>query len=992
MLSGKDSVAMKKTSILRKIAIPLLLATLLQPAMFLSVIKCTDLLETSDERACSIFAERVRYRESELAASMLERWSDLESSSQRLDDLYGTTVREGGLTDEQFAKSPDAGESFLRDSADELIRTLRKNQVSGIFLILTGTAGASNQGEDGAVEKEGLCIRDENPAAGYDGTDDLAAERGSAPILADLGISRDSGWEARYRLTGEARYYSVPVSAARRYPQVDTTELGAWCPFHRLSAGEEEVLSYSVPLISDGGTVYAVLGVEITRSYLNKFLPESELGDDAAYALATNDKKQGTYLLIDPGQNDAAEKLLGGAARLTTKKQLTDDCFLAEEGAKDGIVFCPQQLPLNEKSLSGQNASFVLVGLISRARLFALRTRLENWLLIVFLAVLLTEILGILTAARVISVPIIRLSKNLRKLDAFGETELSGTGILEIDQLIESLNSLNRKAVRNQAKLSTILRLTNYPIGAFEADLENRNVYLSEGIFQVLRGIITQNEQKSLSDLDSFLSGAEKIRKCPSEQESLDSMLYDVSSLAHEDRWIRIREVEQEGSVLGVVSDVTEEVLQKRKIEYERDYDPMTRLMNRQAFQTRIDRLFRAEESLGTAAMLIFDVDGLKNVNDKFGHDCGDRYICCIADALRMVEGENVMVSHISGDEFIVFIYGRHNRDAVWKIIRRITEAVEKSVFIFPNGNSRAPWVSGGVAWYPDDATEERRLRRYADFAMYQAKETSRGGVREFDFSSFYHDNLAEYRSELEHMIAAESVNCVLHPIIGAVSCMTAAYEATVFPESDILRTPAEMLAIARAQGKLYQIEQLAWKKALQKFREELPGLAPGSRLFLRSVPNQTLSKEDYRALLSGYADLVGRIVAEIELSECREDARTAVKVQILREQGLELCLILHLDADSWLSESLEHADPRYLLIGMDVIRNIESDSARQNRLSDILKFAAGKGIITVARGVDTWAEFAYLKTAGVQLIQGDLLRNAEERPRTLPALPESEP
>ena len=78
---------------------------------------------------------------------------------------------------------------------------------------------------------------------------------------------------------------------------------------------------------------------------------------------------------------------------------------------------------------------------------------------------------------------------------------------------------------------------------------------------------------------------------------------------------------------VGLVEDVTAATLERRRIEHERDYDVLTGLYNRRAFDARAKKLFRMPEKLGHAALLMMDMDNLKHINDTFGHDWGDRYI-----------------------------------------------------------------------------------------------------------------------------------------------------------------------------------------------------------------------------------------------------------------------------------------------------------------------------------------------------------------------------
>ncbi len=71
--------------------------------------------------------------------------------------------------------------------------------------------------------------------------------------------------------------------------------------------------------------------------------------------------------------------------------------------------------------------------------------------------------------------------------------------------------------------------------------------------------------------------------------------------------------------MLGIAEDVTEEMVEKQKIEYERDYDLLTNLLNRRAFHSRMTQLFQNRSRMKVAALIMMDLDNLKYINDTFG-------------------------------------------------------------------------------------------------------------------------------------------------------------------------------------------------------------------------------------------------------------------------------------------------------------------------------------------------------------------------------------
>ncbi len=89
----------------------------------------------------------------------------------------------------------------------------------------------------------------------------------------------------------------------------------------------------------------------------------------------------------------------------------------------------------------------------------------------------------------------------------------------------------------------------------------------------------------------------------------------------------------------------------------------LTGLVNRRAYQRQMKRLFTIEaSSINIGALLMLDLDNLKMINDKFGHEYGDLYIQKAADMFRRLSPEGTIISRISGDEFNLFLYGYDSR------------------------------------------------------------------------------------------------------------------------------------------------------------------------------------------------------------------------------------------------------------------------------------------------------------------------------------------
>ena len=222
-------------------------------------------------------------------------------------------------------------------------------------------------------------------------------------------------------------------------------------------------------------------------------------------------------------------------------------------------------------------------------------------------------------------------------------------------------------------------------------------------------------------------------RSCPHSPAPDGAMLYHICLPSGKERYLRIETTREDGTQVGLAEDATANTLEKLRIEHECDYDTLTDLYNRRAFHRICAEFFCSPEKLGHAALLMFDLDNLKQINDTFGHDWGDEYIRRTGECFAKNAPARTVCARISGDEFNALFYGYNDQDTLRADIRALKAALEHSVVQLPSGRELRVSVSGGIAWYPESSTNLITLRKYADFAMYQVKHSRKGELLEFD-------------------------------------------------------------------------------------------------------------------------------------------------------------------------------------------------------------------------------------------------------------------
>ncbi len=184
--------------------------------------------------------------------------------------------------------------------------------------------------------------------------------------------------------------------------------------------------------------------------------------------------------------------------------------------------------------------------------------------------------------------------------------------------------------------------------------------------------------------------------------------------------------VEYVPHLILIMRDVTAQKENQREISFLAYHDPLTRLPNRRYFHKRLDAaLAEAAHRPQQLAVVLFDIDYFKEINDTFGHYIGDQALSHVANAVRKVISPEGMAARLGGDEFVFFLHPAHSPQRVEEKIRQLQRALEEDRITA--GDEPIPIrLSFGVSFYPDNGLDGHALMRSADQAMYRAKREGR--------------------------------------------------------------------------------------------------------------------------------------------------------------------------------------------------------------------------------------------------------------------------
>ena len=285
----------------------------------------------------------------------------------------------------------------------------------------------------------------------------------------------------------------------------------------------------------------------------------------------------------------------------------------------------------------------------------------------------------------------------------------------EFSELSDYINTMVGSISDTTSKISYVLSKTNMFIGVYEYRRGAKPVHCTEYIPRIFS--LELDEWRLLtSDYELFEQYIDKIRLNPIEEEE------GVYLFSEEpEKFVKLEEMEIGTEVFGVVIDVTEEVVKRRKIEVERDVDLLTGLYNRRGIETQLSFLFQNPEKFGHAAFVMIDADGLKGINDTLGHEMGDIYLKKIGNIVQNFGIQKSLSARLGGDEFVLFLYDYDNAEDLINTLRTL-EYVQGHSTARLNENLTVPLrFSFGYCMWKTGMTYEQLLK-IADERMYENK------------------------------------------------------------------------------------------------------------------------------------------------------------------------------------------------------------------------------------------------------------------------------
>lgn len=440
------------------------------------------------------------------------------------------------------------------------------------------------------------------------------------------------------------------------------------------------------------------------------------------------------------------------------------------------------------------------------------------------------------------------------------------------------------------------------------------------------------------------------------------------------------------GDSIGMVfyaQDITirkkaEEALKEQKdiLAYRAYHDSLTNLPNRLLFNDRLTQTIKkAKRNNLKVALLFIDLDHFKEINDSLGHDIGDEVLKIITSRLKDTLRDKDTLARLGGDEFTVILGDLEEVQNVSSISSKILIALSKPIIIQEN----TLYVSSsiGISIYPDDGNNTQDLLKFADSAMYKAKNEGRNNYQFYDSIMtekafervFMETNLREalkkgelvvyYQPQVDgntnKLIGIEALVRWRHPTMGLVP-------------------PAKFIPLAESTGLIIEIDEFVMRTAMKQLSTWYKkGLNPGilaMNLSMRQLQQQKFTK--------AFANLIKETNCEakwleLEVTEGQIMAHPEKAVKILKDinnLGVDLAIDDFGTGYSSLAY-LKKLPLNKLKIDQTFIKDLPGNDEDASITKAVIALGQSLKLNIIAEGVETKEQKDFIIESGCDNIQG---------------------
>ena len=956
---------MKKTRSMKwRLVIPFCLILIFQTIFMMAFLSTGNVAQSLYQTEIRSLKKDVENSELLLEREVLQHWMNDIRSSVTIQTTIQNILKEEGKEASDISHDWELNERIMGEITPDVLELLHRSYGNSIYVVLDGpSAQRSAEGH-----QAGISVLDTDSSSFAADNSDLLLSRGSAVISKQFKIPLASDWQLDFDMSEEtgSGFYNPYFLTKGQKIKGHIARFAFLGPISGTLQADTDGISYSIPLTAEDGTVIGVLGGTMLKEQIYSLLKNELLHRDENTILMLAKRGEGETILtpvLTYGLSfHRSFESMNGISGIATK---WNDIQKTQDQNGDWWYLASRELPVYGRDSAFYRTSWQIVVLRRQSVLSSFYQKLLNGLLSGCALAMLPGILFALMYGTYFTLPIRRLIFQLRSAEDDSRIHLQPTYISELDELSRAIEYLSADVAESALRISRILEGSGVPIGVFEYLPDRKKVFCSRTLFELLGLEQTDQDYTYLEE-----TGFRKMMQIlgPGIKEHQDVRLYHLQANG-KDRYLRLKIVRAEnGNETGVLLDVTEELENQKRLELERDYDPLTELYNRPAFRRETLQLLQSGK-ISCGAMLMWDLDNLKYVNDNYGHEMGDRYIRLFADQLKTLSRYGAVVERHSGDEFMAFLCGKSEEELRGILCELRTRSCAVSLKV--SDQYELPLrASAGVTWYPRQARDFETLVRYADFAMYMAKHSTKGVLQEFDLESYQKNSyLLSGQEEINRLLERDDVPFAAQPIVCRDGSLYG-YELLMRPETQNFKNIQEVLNLAKRQAKLPQFERLTWVGALNWLSARRAEIPSDCHIFINSIANVSLDPDCINELIRKYPDLLKHVVMEITEGEAISSRDMEFKMEAIRRSGSMIALD---DFGSGYSSegTLLNMEVNIVKLDMGLVSGIDKNRDKQELAANLIHYCKERNILVLAEGVERIEEVHTMLLLGADLFQG---------------------
>ncbi|MBO4309487.1 MAG: EAL domain-containing protein [Lachnospiraceae bacterium] len=398
------------------------------------------------------------------------------------------------------------------------------------------------------------------------------------------------------------------------------------------------------------------------------------------------------------------------------------------------------------------------------------------------------------------------------------------------------------------------------------------------------------------------------------------------------------------------------------------DIDPESGLLYFDSF-TR-DAEIQLSISMSDVYLASFEIEGLEHLRHYVGYQKAADTMAEIGNILKMYQkrmGERyVTLGCKSGHEFVVMTNEVEARD-IQAYLNNIMVEINQILLRLPtteNFNVYCGYCSSSQGKNIED------LIQFTNFAVMEASMFRKTEPHYFSHDAFRRQETEYIKDDkIRKILDGNNLQYNFQPIVSAKTGKIYAYEALMRTDKEIGFSPTDVLELAERQDRLYEVEHYTFFNVI-KIMHENAKLFENRKLFINSIPTVIIKEDEFNELYVQYKDVMKNLVIEITENGMQSEDSCETVHKYMKKSGCELALDDYGTGYSNASTLLNNS-PHYIKIDHSIIMGIDTDSRKQQIVSNTISFGNNHGMKILAEGVETPDELQMVIQLGCHLIQG---------------------